>query len=134
MENIDPETPVNPNDDASPLLTAGNFESIVSEKEYTRGETKVEKTLSEMVASEFQKLTNKILLYILTTIAGAGVVIIWNLNSKVSELEGKYSSPDKLIETVGSRLDKLELENKQLLEKNYKLEIEKLELKNKSKK
>lgn len=134
MGNKNQEATGNQNPETPPIVTVGNFESIVSEQEYTRGETTVAKTLSEMIASEFQKLTNKILLYILTTIAGAGIVIIWNLNSKVSELEGKYSSPDKLIETVGSRLDKLELENKQLMERNYKLEIEKLELKNKSKK
>lgn len=129
------EEKTNPSANYTPALVAQtNLESIVSEKEYTRGETKVEKSLAEMVASEFQKLTNKVLLYILTTIVGAGIVIIWNLNSKVSELEGKYSSPDKMIETVTTRLDKLEQENKELIEKNHKLEVEKLELTNIKKK
>lgn len=118
-------------DKSNPLFDTPALESFVSEKEYTRGETKVEKSISELIASEFQKLVNKFLIYILTTIVGAVLVIIWNLNSKVNELNGKYSSPDKLIETIGSRLDKLEKENRDLIEKNYKLEIEKIELKQK---
>ena len=110
------------------------LDSIVSENEYTRGEIKVEKSISQIVAGEYQKLINRILSYVLTTLFGSAMIILWNLNSQVSELKGKYSSPDKTIETLTKRLDKLELENKQLVEKNQKLEIEKLESKITSKK
>ena len=101
--------------------------SIVS-PQYAEGETSVQKNVLEMVGSEIQKQLNRFLLYLITTLLVAGAIAFWTMNSRVSNLEGKYSSPDKTIETISTRLESLEKKNSELIEKNQKLEIENLKL------
>ncbi len=62
-------------------------------------------------------------LLLMGTIGGA----VWTMNAKVNELSGKFSSPDKLIETVSNRVQLLEDENKQLKEKIHNIELQKLQ-------
>ncbi len=106
---------------------------LFSTDEYTRGDTSIRQQVGEQL--------NKYLLkgagYLLTTILGGLIVIVWNLKSEVSEVKGKISTPDKYLETIDDRLNKLEDENNELQSKNYQLEIDKMkleiELKNKKK-
>ena len=101
--------------------------TIVS-PQYMQGETSVQKNVLEMVANVIQKQLNRFLLYFITTILVGGFFASWTINSRVSNLEGKFSSPDKTIEAISSRLELLEKSNKELIEKNHQLEIDNLKL------
>lgn len=105
----------------------GNSGSIVSAK-YAKGETSIEKNILEMVTVEIQKQLNRFLIYLITTILVGVVFTIWTMNSRVSQLEGKFSSPDQTIETIGNRLQLIEKSNQDLLEKNHKLEMDRLKI------
>lgn len=104
-------------------------DQIFSKSSYTLGETIVGKTLSDMIGARFTELLNKALLYMITTILGGIVVVVWNVNSKISELSGKYSNPDKTIETISVRLETLEKKNNELLQENYNLKLENIKSK-----
>ena len=97
---------------------------LFSTEEYARGDTKIQQHVGEQL--------NKYLLkgagYLLTTVIGGLIVIVWNLKSDISEVKGKISVPDKFIETIDSRLTKFETKNNELQSKNYQLEIEKMKL------
>ena len=82
-----------------------------------------------MIRSAFSSLLNKVLLYIITTVLGGIAVVVWNMKSKLNELSGKYSNPDKTIETISVRLESLEKRNNQLLKENYDSKLESLKLK-----
>lgn len=117
-----------PNTQEPPILLnpnskEGNESSIVSEQ-YTRGETDVKKTVSELLALEMKALLFKFGTYLLTTVVGIVIATIWTMNAKVSELQGKGNSPDKMIEVMGERLNKIEMLNQQLMQKNYDLEVQ----------
>jgi hypothetical protein len=107
--------------------------TLFSTEEYTRGDTSIRQQVGEQL--------NKYLLkgagYLVTTILGGLIVIVWNLKADISEVKGKISTPDKYLETIDNRLNKLENENNELQSKNYQLEIDKMkleiELKNKKK-
>lgn len=113
--------------------TAQDRPPLFSTEEYTRGDTRIQQHVGEQL--------NKYLLkgagYLLTTILGGLIVVVWNLKSDISEVKGKISTPDKYLETIDSRLNKFETENNELQSKNYQLEIQKMkleiELKNKKK-
>ena len=101
-------------------------DQIFSKSSYTTGETTVGKSLSDMIGAKFTELLNKALLYLISTILGGISVVVWNMNSKISELSGKYSNPDKTIETISIRLETLEKKNSELLQENYNLRLESL--------
>lgn len=103
-------------------------ESIILSDQYLRGETDVKKTVAEMLALEMKGLLFKFGAYLLTTVAGVVIATIWTMNAKLSELEGKYSSPDKMLEIMGERLNKLEEHNQMLMKQNYALEVQKIKL------
>ena len=63
---------------------------------------------------------------VLAVILGSVIGSLYTLNGKINELSGKYSSPDNLIQHIGTRIEKLESENKELTEKLYQKEIEEL--------
>lgn len=105
--------------------------TLFSESDYINGES----TIRNKIKDELNKVQIIVVKYIFTTILGAIVVIIWNMRTELSQMQGRISSPDKYLEVLDSRLNKLEKENYKLQTHNYQLEIEKmkleLELKNK---
>jgi predicted nuclease with TOPRIM domain len=111
------ETPVAPDE-----LTVQA--DLFSTDDYTKGDVKIRQEIGEQL--------NKYLLrgagYLLTTILGGLIVVVWTLKGDISEVKGKVSTPDKYLETIDGRLNKLETENKELQSRNYQLEIEKLKL------
>jgi len=98
--------------------------TLFSTDEYTRGDT----TIRQQVGEQLNKYLLKGAGYLLTTILGGLMVIVWNLKSEVSEVKGKISTPDKYLETIDDRLNKLEDKNNELQYKNYQLEIDKMKL------
>jgi hypothetical protein len=108
-------------------------DQIFSKTSYTLGETSVRKTLTDMIVNQFNVLMNKVLLYIISTVLGAIAVVVWNMNSKLNELSGKYSNPDKTIESINIRLESLEKMNYKLLQENYDLKFERMKLKQEKK-
>jgi len=97
---------------------------LFSTEEYTRGDT----SIGQKVGEELNKYLLKGAGYLVTTILGGLIVIVWNLKGEISEVKGKVSTPDKYLETIDNRLNKLESENNELQSKNYKLEIDKMKL------
>jgi hypothetical protein len=97
---------------------------LFSTDDYTKGDVKIRHQIGEQL--------NKYLLrgagYLLTTILGGLIVVVWTLKGDISEVKGKVSTPDKYLETIDGRLNRLEIENKELQSKNYQLEIDKLKL------
>lgn len=98
--------------------------SLFSTEEYAKGDIKIQQQIGEQL--------NKYLLraagYLLTTIFGALIVVVWDMKSEISEVKGRVSLPDKYLETVDSRLNRLEKENKELQTLNYQLEIKRMKL------
>lgn len=111
----------------------GGFDlsGLFSTEEYKKGDVSIKQEVGEQL--------NKYLLrgagYLITTVLGGLIVVAWNMNSDLNEVKGKISAPDKYLETIDERLNKLEKENNDLREKNFQLQIDKmkLELESKSK-
>lgn len=106
--------------------------TLFSELDYINGES----TIRNKIKDELNKVQIIVAKYIFTTILGAMSVIVWNIRTELSQVQGRISSPDKYLEVLDSRLNKLEKEKNELQTHNYQLEIDKmkleLELKNKN--
>jgi hypothetical protein len=63
---------------------------------------------------------------VLTLVLGSIIGSVYTMNGKLNEISGKYSSPENLIQHIGTRIEKLETENKQLIEELNRKEIEDL--------
>ena len=97
---------------------------LFSTEEYTKGDI----TIKEAIGEQLNKLLLKGAWYLITAILGGLLVIVWGMRGEISELKGQSSRPDKYLETIDGRLNKLEKENKELQNINYQLEIKKLKL------
>lgn len=64
---------------------------------------------------------------VLAAVFGAIITSLWSMNGEVNLLKGKYSSPNEILKYSQTRVDILEKENKDLLEKNYKSKLELLQ-------
>jgi len=99
---------------------------LFSTELYARGDTRTR--IQQHIGEQLNKYLLKGAGYLLTTILGGIIVVVWNLKSDISEVKGKISTPDKYLETIDSRLNKFEAENNELQSKNYQLEIQKMKL------
>jgi hypothetical protein len=101
---------------------------LFSEKDYEKGDIEIKKEVESQLIEKLNSYLLKGAGILISTILGGLCVIVWNMNSDLGEVKGKVSSPDTYLKTIDQRLNKLELENKELQTKNYQLEIEKLKL------
>ena len=97
---------------------------LFSTEEYKKGDIKIR----EQIGEQLNKLLLKGAGYLVSTILGGLIVIVWGMRSEISEIQGQVSTPSSYLETIDERLNKFEKENKELQERNYELEINKLEL------
>ncbi|MCO6499592.1 MAG: hypothetical protein J5I47_04335 [Vicingus serpentipes] len=117
----------------SPQTPIPKTSGLFSTEEYKKGDVKIKQEIGEQL--------NKYLLkgagYLITTVLGGVIVVVWGMRGEISEIKGKLAVPDKYLEIVDKRLSKLEKENNELQTINYQLEIDKVklefELKNKNK-
>jgi len=101
---------------------------LFSEKDYEKGDVEIKKEVESQLIEKLNSYLLKAAGILISTILGGLSVIVWNMNSDLAEVKGKVSNPDTYLKTIDQRLNKLELENKELQSKNYQLEIEKLKL------
>lgn len=109
-----------------------NKSVLFSDKGYREGDTITKKNLEGEVENQLTKQVNqyiqKAITFILGTVLGTLLILVWNLNGDIREMKGKSNSPDAVVQAINQRLEKLEDLNTKLMDKNFQLEIEKMKI------